>query len=90
MSAPLQTFVIHAPDYATEGTFEKRMSVRATHQVRMKELIGAGTIRAYPSGAYRIRNKEHISVRWFHAFAGKRPARRAGVGSQARREHVCG
>ncbi|THV06721.1 hypothetical protein K435DRAFT_960326 [Dendrothele bispora CBS 962.96] len=38
-------FFVYAPDKTEEGTFEKRLSVRADHLAKAKESIGTGLIR---------------------------------------------
>ncbi|KIK09333.1 hypothetical protein K443DRAFT_980 [Laccaria amethystina LaAM-08-1] len=40
-----QRFFVYAPDKTAEGTFEKRLSVRATHLETAKERISKGIIR---------------------------------------------
>lgn len=38
------TFVAYAPDYTEEGTLEKRLSVRAQHLERLRELKETGVM----------------------------------------------
>lgn len=44
-----QRFWVYAPDKTAEGTFERRLSVRATHLESAKERISKGIIRWYYS-----------------------------------------
>jgi len=46
MSEPaLNYFIVHAPDYTEEGTFERRMSVREKHLERAKGYLESGEIK---------------------------------------------
>jgi hypothetical protein len=51
-------WMVHAPDYTSPGTFEKRMAVRAEHLVGFKQLIAAGTVGACRRVAPDLRDPE--------------------------------